>query len=295
MFKNLLAYKFEENSLLSDDELNEQLEAALCLKSLMPCLTQEIESIGWLPVLDDQYVEKINNCLFINLGIETKQLPSSAVKTAVNKKIKEKGLKHVSRSEMKELTEIVMNELMPNALVVQTNMMAYIDLENHWLVVDAPSSKKASVLSSFLRKTIGSLPIIPLAPSNSITAAMTHWALHGIGSDNFSLWCDVELEEMKEEGGIAKFKDVALDSKEVQDLLKDGWQVTKLALSYDDKMAFILGGDFIFKRIKMLESFTENLESEDDPRLQAQADLYLAVDVYRNAIKCAYNSISSSQ
>lgn len=124
---------------------------------------------------------------------------------------------------------------------------------------------------------------------------MTHWALHGIGSDNLSLWCDVELEEMKEEGGIAKFKDVALDSKEVQDLLKDGWQVTKLALSYDDKMAFMLGGDFIFKRIKMLESFTENLESEDDPRLQAQADLYLAVDVYRNAIKCAYNSISSSQ
>ena len=295
MFKNLLVYKFEENSLLSDDELNEQLEAALCLKSLMPCLTQEIESIGWLPVLDDQYVEKINNCLFINLGIETKQLPSSAVKTAVNKKIKEKGLKHVSRSEMKELTEIVMNELMPNALVVQTNMMAYIDLENHWLVVDAPSSNKASVLSSFLRKTIGSLPIIPLSPSSSITAAMTHWVQYGIESDDLNLLYDVELEEMKEEGGIAKFKDVALDSKEVQDLLKDGWQVTKLALSYDDKMAFILGGDFIFKRIKMLESFTENLESEDDPRLQAQADLYLAVDVYRNAIKCAYNSISSSQ
>ncbi|MGL4673278.1 MAG: recombination-associated protein RdgC, partial [Wohlfahrtiimonas sp.] len=184
-FKNLLAYKFEEQMLFSGDDALAQFEAALSAKPFTPCLTQEMESLGWLPLFKEgkQYAEKINNALFIRLGIERKQLPNSAIKTAVDKKIEEKELKHVSRSEMKELHELVINELLPNALVVRDSILAYVDLEKGWLVVDANSTKKASLLTSHLRKTLGTLPIIPLAPENSVNSALTHWALHGVESD----------------------------------------------------------------------------------------------------------------
>ena len=292
-FKNLLVYRFEEPI----KESLETVEEKLSEKPLTACLTQELESIGWLPVFKEgkQYVEKINNALFFRLGIEQKILPNSAVKTAVEKKIEEKELQHVSRSEMKELHEIVTNELLPNALVNRNSIMAYIDLEKNWLVVDASSTKKASVLTSHLRKTLGSLPIVPFVPENSVNAALTHWALHGIQSDVLSLLDEIELKELKDEGGNAKFKGVALDSKEVQDPLKDGWQVTKVMLEYDEQMSFSMSGDFIFKRLKFLERFEESLETEDDPILQIQAELYLAIDLYRRVIQNVYDLTNSAK
>lgn len=292
-FKNLLVYCFEEPI---KDSL-ETVEEKLSEKPLTACLTQEMESIGWLPVFKEgkQYAEKINNALFFRLGIEQKILPNSAVKTAVDKKIEEKDLKHVSRSEMKELHELVTNELLPNALVNRHSIMAYIDLEKNWLVVDASSTKKASLVTSHLRKTLGSLPIVPLTPENSVNAALTHWALHGIQSDVLSLLDEIELKEVKDEGGNAKFKGVALDSKEVQDPLKEGWQVTKVMLEYDEQMSFSMSGDFIFKRLKFLERFEENLESEDDPLLQIQAELYLAIDLYRRVVQNVYDLTNSAK
>lgn len=292
-FKNLLVYRFEEPI---KDTL-ETVAGKLSEKPLTACLTQEMESIGWLPVFKEgkQYVEKINNALFFRLGIEQKILPNSAVKTAVDKKIEEKDLKHVSRSEMKELHELVTNELLPNALVNRHSILAYIDLEKNWLVVDASSTKKASLVTSHLRKTLGSLPIVPLTPENSVNAALTHWALHGIQSDVLSLLDEIELKEVKDEGGNAKFKGVALDSKEVQDPLKEGWQVTKVMLEYDEQMSFSMSGDFIFKRLKFLERFEENLESEDDPLLQIQAELYLAIDLYRRVVQNVYDLTNSAK
>lgn len=292
-FKNLLVYRFEEPI---KDSL-ETVEEKLSEKPLTACLTQEMESIGWLPVFKEgkQYVEKINNALFFRLGIEQKILPNSAVKTAVDKKIEEKELKHVSRSEMKELHELVTNELLPNALVNRHSILAYIDLEKNWLVVDASSTKKASLVTSHLRKTLGSLPIVPLTPENSVNAALTHWALNGIQSDVLSMLDEIELKELKDEGGNAKFKGVALDSKEVQDPLKEGWQVTKVMLEYDEQMSFSMSGDFIFKRLKFLERFEENLESEDDPLLQIQAELYLAIDLYRHVVQNVYDLTNNAK
>jgi len=292
-FKNLLVYRFEEPI---KDSL-ETVEEKLSEKPLTACLTQEMESIGWLPIFKEgkQYVEKINNALFFRLGIEQKILPNSAVKTAVDKKIEDKDLKHVSRSEMKELHELVTNELLPNALVNRHSILAYIDLEKNWLVVDASSTKKASLVTSHLRKTLGSLPIVPLTPENSVNAALTHWALRGIQSDVLFMLDEIELKELKDEGGNAKFKGVALDSKEIQDPLKDGWQVTKVMLEYDGQMSFSMSGDFIFKRLKFLERFEENLESEDDPLLQIQAELYLAIDLYRRVVQNVYDLTNSEK
>lgn len=292
-FKNLLVYRFEEPI---KDSI-ETIEQSLSDKPLTACLTQELESIGWLPVFKEgkQYVEKINNALLIRLGVEQKLLPSSVISTAVEKKIEEKELKNISRSEMKELYEIVTNELLPNALVNRHSVLAYIDLEKNWLVVDASSTKKASLLTGHLRKTLGSLPIVPLTPENSVNAALTYWAMHGIESDYLKILEEVELQELKDEGGNAKLKGVSLESKEIQDPLKEGWQVTKLMLEYDEQMSFSMSGDFIFKRLKFLERFEENLDTEDDPILQMQAEMYLAIDLYRRVVQNVYDFTNSAK
>lgn len=291
MFKNLLVYRFEEPIKLTLEELEQKLSE----KPLTECLTQEMESLGWLPFFKENHVEKINNAFFIRLGVEEKSLSNKAIQTAIDKKIKEKNLERVSRSELKELRESVFNELLPNASVERSSIMAYIDLENNWLVVDASSTRKASTLTSYLRKTIGSLPIIPFVPDNSVNASMTYWAMHGIDSDLLTLLYDIDLKELKDEGGNSKFRGVPLDNKEIQEQLKEGWQVSKLMLSYDEQIAFSLAGDFIFKRLRSLERFQEKLEPEDDPLLQMQAELYLAVDLYRKMISHVYDCVNNSK
>ena len=77
--------------------------------------------------------------------------------------------------------------------------------------------------------------------------------------------------------------------------MKEGWQVTKVMLEYDEQMSFSMSGDFIFKRLKFLERFEENLESEDDPLLQIQAELYLAIDLYRRVVQNVYDLTNNAK
>ncbi|MGL4675063.1 MAG: recombination-associated protein RdgC, partial [Wohlfahrtiimonas sp.] len=208
MFKNMLAYKFEEPFILDVSALNEKLNQ----KPITPCLTQEMESLGWIELDDysDAFAIQVNKAIFFRLCVERKLLPNSVVNTAIKARIKELNLKHVSRSDHKELHEYVVNKLLPKALVDRSYIYAYIDLETNHLVVNASSTKKASLLTSHLRKTLGSLPIVPLMPENSVAATLTHWALHGIESDVLSMLDEIELKELKDEGGNAKFKGVSL-------------------------------------------------------------------------------------
>lgn len=280
MFKNITTFKFENEFALSAEELNELLKN----KPLLPCLTQEMESIGWVPSNGDKYAEQVNNAIFIKIGVEEKKLTSAMIKTAVDQYILDNDLSINSKSELKELREHVLNLLIPNIPAQRSFISAAIDLDNSWLIVDASSSRKASLLTSYLRKTIGSLPIIPFRPNHSVTSIMTHWVLNGINSEQLSLNEDVELKELKDEGGFVKVKGVPLTSSDVQSPLRAGWQVKQVSLNFDDRVNFHISNDFIFKRIKLSEKFYESIDIDDDRELQQQAERYLFIDVVRKLI-----------
>lgn len=289
MFKNMLVYKFEEPFTLDVSALNEKLKQ----KPITPCLTQEMESLGWIELDDysDEFAMQVNKAIFFRLCVERKLLPNSVVNTAIKARIKELNLKHVSRSDHKELHEYVVNKLLPKALVDRSYIYAYIDLETNRLVVNASSTKKASLLTSHLRKTLGSLKIIPAIPDHSINSTMTSWVLHKAYMDKFrfQIMNNIAIKELKDEGASLSAKELDYDGEEIHKFLKDGWQVTSLMLEFDDSMQFKLDATFILKGIKYLDHFRDQLDDEDDPRLQWQTESYLMVDYHRRAFTALFD------
>ena len=258
-FKNLVLFEIEEMA----DLTKENLEARLSERPLRECAEQEMETFGWIPVIDEAYVEEIGDVLFIRAGIERKKLSRNAIKTAVEKHARDNDLKIESRSEYKEIEEIVIDDMMRTAQAERYHVDAYIDLKKAWLVVDAASIKKASELTALLRKTIGSLPTSILAPNVMLNAHMDNWVKSKIPSTAIYLSDMVEMKELlKDEGGTARYKGIPADSMEILDNLENGWSVTRLGMVFQDAIGFNLTDDFLIKGIKYHGQYTEELSAK---------------------------------
>ncbi len=217
------------------------------------------------------------------------------VKSEVEKKAQALGEPIETRSQYKEMEERVIAEILPKALTQKHTISAYIDIKKQWLVIDASSAKKGSDLTSLLRKTLGSLSIIPYAPETVISTVMTHWLMHGFYSKAFTCLPEVEIKELSEAAGTVKIKGVDLTSEDVLNHVQKGWQVTKMAFDYQERLQFALGEDFIFKRMKYLDNFQEDIESQDEPLLYQQTSAHLMVKEYREFIQNFIDVIAGNE
>lgn len=288
LFKNALIYQIEESFELSEGEL----ESSLSESPLIPCGKEEVERFGWLPAYSEgeQFVEQINQALFFRLGIEEKKIPRRVIQTAVEQRAREHNLDLSSRSRYKEVEEIVLQELIRGAYPERSSIVAYIDMAKRWLIIDATSLKRASILTSALRKSLGSLPITTYAPKVSLPLMMTHWVKEGLPDRAFQFLSEVELKELeKEEGGVARYRGIPLDSNEILHNIAEGWQVTRLAFAYQERISFSLGEDFILKRLRFLEEFYEEVEESDDAYQALYSTVYLQVSLLRHLLSDLYH------
>ena len=287
-FKNILVYKFNEKFELTA----EQLAGLLGQFTLRDCGHDELETYGWLPAFSqgENLVEEMNNAFFIRLGMEIKKLPRKAIQTAVEKRARDNNIDILNRARYKELEEIITNEFISKVAPEQSSINAYIDLEKGWLVVDSATEKKASLVTSMLRKSLGSLPVVGYAPQVEMPTIMTDWVKSDSINEKFGLLDEVEMKELnKDEGGTARYKGIPLDSKEIELNLEEGWSVTKVGLSYKDIVTFVLGEDFVLKRVRYLDQFQEKLELSEDQNAVAQSNAYLLADTMRSLITDIYN------
>lgn len=292
-FKNVLIYKFDDP--IEFDAL--ELEEMLSQYPLRDCGADELETYGWLPAFSrgENLVEEMNNAYFVRLGMELKKLPRRAIQTQVEKRAREHDIDILNRARYKELEEIITNEFISKVYPEQSSMMAYIDKEKNWLVVDATSEKKASLVTAVLRKSLGSLPVVGYAPQVEMPILMTDWVRSGLPTEKFGFLDEVEMKELsKEEGGVARYRGIPLDSKEIELNIEEGWSVTKVGLSYEDIVTFSLGEDFVLKRVRYLDQFQEKLELSEDQNAVAQSNAYLLADTLRSLMTDLYGLCYSS-
>lgn len=292
-YKNVIIYKFDEPVELTA----EQLQESLSQYPLRECGTDELETYGWLPAFSqgENLVEEMNRALFFKLGMEIKKLPRRAIQTAVEKRAREHDIDISNRGRYKELEEIITNEFISKTPPEQSSINGYIDLEKNWLVIDASSEKKASLVTAMLRKSLGSLPVVGYAPQVEMPIIMTDWVRNNSINEKFGLLDEVEMKELsKDEGGTARYKGIPLDSKEIELNLEEGWSVTRVGLSFEDIVTFSLGEDFIFKRLRYLDQFQEKLELSEDQNAVAQSNAYLLADTMRHLATGLFNACYGS-
>ncbi|QDZ29879.1 recombination-associated protein RdgC [Noviherbaspirillum sp. UKPF54] len=260
-FKNLQIYRLTAPWTLSA----EQLEASLAPQAYVPGSSLEMQTQGWTSPRDNgMLVHTVNRQLLLQLCTEKKLLPSTVVNQVTKARAAEleeqQGFKP-GKKQMKELKEQVTDELLPRAFSIQRSTRVWIDPVNGWLVIDAASSARADEVFKLLLKSLESLPFAALRTERSPLSAMTDWLAADEAPGGFTVDQDTELRATGEGKATVRYVRHTLEADDVRRHIAAGKQCTRLALTWSDRVSFVLTESLAVKRVAPLDVLKENADS----------------------------------
>lgn len=263
-FKNLIVYRLPADWSVPAAELEDKLS----MRSLMPCGAFDMQSRGWAPVGPQQrFVHSVNGQHLFALGVDQKLLPGSIItqvaKERAQEQEKEQGFP-VGRRQMRELKMRVTEELRGRALTRKRITRAWLDPVNRWLVVDAAGEARAEEVIETLRDTLGGLQVQLLETQRSPSSSLTNWLMAGDAPLGFTIDDDLELQAADKSKPTIRYVRHPLDGKEIRAQISNGMHVTRLGLSWRDRIAFVLNEKLQLKRLEFLLMDKEPGEGEHD-------------------------------
>lgn len=271
-FKNLQIYRLPAPWAMT----SEQLEARLAPQAFAPCTSLDMQSQGWVSPRDNgMLVHTVNRQMLIVLGTEKKLLPATVINQVAKAKAVEleeqQGFKP-GRKQMREIKEQVTDELLPRAFSIKRNTWTWIDPVNGWLVVDAASASKAEEVLKLLIKAIDKFPMDTLRVTRSPSAAMTDWLAADEAPGGFTVDQDTELRATGEGKATVRYVRHTLEADDVRRHIAAGKQCTRLAMTWADRVSFVLTESLAVKRIAPLDVLKEDSDStlkNDDERFDS--------------------------
>ncbi|ACR68384.1 recombination-associated protein RdgC [Edwardsiella ictaluri] len=278
-FKNLLIYRLNREIPLVAQEMESQLSAM----AFTPCGSQDMSRTGWVPPLgggSDALTHCANGQILLCARKEEKILPAPVLKQALQAKIERlEGEQHrkLKKTEKDALKDEVLHSLLPRAFSRFNQTWLWIDSVNNLIMLDAASAKRAEDVLALLRKSLGSLPVVPLTLDKPIEMTLTEWVRSGNTPAGFCLQDEAELKAILEEGGVIRCKQQALVCDEIAVHIEAGKLVTKLALDWHERIQLVLADDGAIKRLKFSETLRDQNEDIDreDAALRFDADFAL--------------------
>ncbi|TCV94348.1 recombination-associated protein RdgC [Biostraticola tofi] len=278
-FKNVIIYRLNRSLELSTEQLEQQLSP----NTFSPCGSQDMAKSGWVAPLgskSDALTHSVNGHILICVRKEEKILPSSVVKQELQGKIEKleaEQSRKLRKTEKDALKDEVLHTLMPRAFSRFSQTSLWLDTVNNLVIVDSGSAKKAEDTLALLRKSLGSLPVVPLALEKPIEMTLTEWVRSNQAPAGFVVQDEAELKALLEDGGIIRCKKQDLASDEIAVHIEAGKQVTKLALDWQDRVQFVLSDDGTLKRLTFSDTLREQNDDIDreDFALRFDADFTL--------------------
>lgn len=270
-FKNAMVYRLNRDLPLNAEELEEQLQHF----AFTPAGSQDMAKTGWVAPIGESLVYSANGQLLLVAQTEAKNLPSDVIKRELNAKIEKlegEQLRKLKKTEKDSLKDEVLHSLLPRAFSKFSQTLIWIDTTNNLITVDAASAKKAEDSLALLRKSIGSLPVVPLTLENPVELTITEWVKSGDMPAGFALGDSATLKAVLEDGGILKSKKQDLVSDEIATHLEAGKVVTELALQWQERITFTLTDAAAIKRIHFSDSLTEQNDDIDREDVGARFD-----------------------
>ena len=271
-FKNLQLYRLPTPLNMRAEEL----EAALTAHAFQLCSALDLQSQGWIsPRNNGMLVHSVNQQFLLALGTEKKLLPASVINQVTRAKAAEieeqQGFK-AGRKQRKELKEQVTDDLLPRAFSIYRSTRVWIDPRNGWLVVDAATAAKADEVLKLLIKSIDKFAVDSLRVVQSPVAAMTAWLADDNAPRGFTIDQDTELRATGESRATVRYVGHSIETADVQRHIGSGKQVTRLALTWADRISFVLTESLTLKRIAPLDILNEAADTgtgDEDERFDS--------------------------
>ena len=276
-FRNLTLFRFPTTLDFS------QLDELLPEMQLKPVGALELSSRGFVSPFgrnEPELSHRVGEALWLTVGGEDKILPSAVVNDLLGKKLAEieekEGRKPGGRTR-KRIKEDLLHELMPRAFVKPSRTDALIDLEHGFVAVDSSSRKNSEEFVSQIRGALGSFPALPLNAEVAPRNILTGWIAGEPLPEGLALGEECELKDAMEGGAVVKCQHQDLQGDEIAKHLEAGKQVTRLALTLDDHLSFVLGEDLVVRKLKFLDGAVDQLENTEREDLRAELDARFAL------------------
>jgi recombination associated protein RdgC len=274
---------------MQDPDADEGVTTTVLAKGLAECAKkpigpQELATYGFVAPYgraSELLANTIGDTTLVTLAGERKLLPPSTVNDLLQKKldeIEEKEGRRPGGRTRKRLKEEIITTLLPNALTKPTRISAIINAAQGFIAVDTGSRKVAEHVVSELRRAVGSLPALPINAETAPRSVLTGWVAGEALPDGLSLGDECVLRDALDQGAIVKCSRMELsDNAEIEKHLQSGKQVTRLALTLDDHVSFVLDEDIAIRKFRMLDGAVESLENSDREDLHAELDARLTL------------------
>lgn len=252
----------------------EQIEAALAKVPFMECGATQERSWGWVPPRGDAHgpmAESIGGQWVLRFMVESKVLPGSVLARRVEEKavrIEQETGRKPGKKEAKELKDEAKLDLLPMAFTKQGSMWVWIDTAARTLVLDTSSQGRADEVVTALVEALPGLSVSLLDTQTSPQAAMAHWLSTQEAPVGFTVDRECELKAADEEKAVVRYARHPLDIEEVQAHIAAGKLPTKLALSWDDRVSFLLTEGLQIKKLTFLDAVLDG-KSKDDSGFDA--------------------------
>ena len=271
-FRNLTFFRFPTTLDVGD------LDTHLAEVPLKPVGPLDLSSRGFVSPFGpqgDTLSHRVEDAIWLTVGGEDKLLPSSVVNDMLAKRLadleQKEGRKPGGRAR-KRLKEDLVHELLPRAFVRPSRTDAMLDLGHGLCIVDTSSRKSAEAVVSEIRHALGSFPAIPPNAEVAPRSVLTGWIAGEPLPDGLALGEECEMKDASEQGAIVKCQHQDLQGAEIAKHLESGKQVTRLALTLDDHVSFVLGEDLVVRKLKFLDGAVDQLESNDHDDMRAELD-----------------------
>lgn len=280
MFKNLSLYRCEASAARTPLDA---LETALDPARFQPCVPTQEKSVGWVEPRGIQHaplVEAVNGQRLLRLRVETRAVPGDVLRRAVQERaaqIEHSTGRKPGRKELRDLRDDLRLELLPQAFTKQASVWVWIDPDSGLLAIDSTSAPRLDDVLTALSHALPTLAPRLLQTTFSPQAGMIQW-LAAASPDEWpgalAVERECELRSDDEQKSVVKLVRLDLLNDEVRQHLARGLRPTRLALSWDGRVAFMLTDSLQLRRVQFLEGVFD-AASDVDPSERFDTDATL--------------------
>ncbi|MEG9490287.1 recombination-associated protein RdgC [Mannheimia indoligenes] len=279
-FKNVMIYKLTGELSLDSKSLDDLQQET----KFTPCTQFDMSKFGWSSPLkgsDLLHFSQGNQFLLVSHK-EDKLLPANVVKAETEQRIaelEEKEARKLKKTEKQAVKDQVVSNLLPRAFSKHQFTALWLDLDNQLVYVDAASSKRAEDTLALLRKTLGSLPVVPISFTLPPAEVMTNWIAKGHTPSWLTLLEEAELKSFDTDS-IIRCKRQDLETEEIAQHLQAGKFITKLAIEWEAHFSCVLNEDATLSRLKFADEVREKNDDilKEDVAQRFDADFLLMTE-----------------